>query len=67
MDEDSGVERRRNNYPRERNGRDRRDARERRPRDSGRLNADIDSYRPGGDRYGGAFELVILDGQTNTL
>ena len=54
MDEDSGVERRRNNYPRnDRNGRDRRDGRDRRPRDSGRLNADVDSYRPGGDRYGG--------------
>ncbi|KAJ4378351.1 hypothetical protein N0V86_006052 [Didymella sp. IMI 355093] len=50
MDEDSGVERRRNNYPpNERNGRDRRDGRDRRPRDSGRLNADVDSYRPGGD------------------
>jgi hypothetical protein len=52
MDEDSGVERRRNNYPpNERNGRDRRDGRDRRPRDSGRLNADVDSYRPGGDSY----------------
>ncbi|KAF3007923.1 hypothetical protein E8E13_011175 [Curvularia kusanoi] len=50
MDEDSGVERRRNNYPRnDRNGRDRRDGRDRRPRDSGRLNGDVDSYRPGGD------------------
>lgn len=57
MDEDSGVEKRRNNYPPrgERNGRDRRDGRDgrdgrdRRPRDSGRLNADVDSYRPGGD------------------
>lgn len=51
MDEDSGVERRRNNYPprNERNGRDRRDGRDRKPRDSGRLNADVDSYRPGGD------------------
>jgi len=54
MDEDSGVERRRNNYPprSERNGRDRRDGRDgrdRRPRDSGRLNADVDSYRPGDD------------------
>lgn len=51
MDEDSGVERRRNNVPRDRNVRDRRDGRDRRPRDSGRLNADIDSYRPGGDGY----------------
>lgn len=56
MDEDSGVERRRNNYPRnDRNGRDRRDGRDRRPRDSGRLNADVDSYRPGGDGYGSPF------------
>ncbi|KZM20107.1 uncharacterized protein EKO05_0007516 [Ascochyta rabiei] len=51
MGSDSGVERRRNNYPRnDRNGRDRRDGRDRKPRDSGRLNADVDSYRPGGDR-----------------
>lgn len=53
MGEDSGVERRRNNYPRndrnDRNGRDRRDGRDRRSRDSGRLNADVDSYRPGGE------------------
>lgn len=51
MDEDSGVERRRNNYPR--NGRDSRDKRDRsgRPRDSGRLNADVDSYRPSSDGY----------------
>jgi hypothetical protein len=62
MSEDSGVERRRNNvFPRnDRNGRDRdrdrRDGRDRdrRPRDSGRLNADVDSYRPGGDGYGTA-------------
>lgn len=57
MSEDSGVERRRNNVlPRndrnDRNGRDRRDGRDRRPRDSGRLNADVDSYRPGGDSHG---------------
>lgn len=50
MGEDSGVERRRNNYPRnDRNGRDRRDGRDRRPREAGRLNADVDSYRPGGE------------------
>ena len=54
MSEDSGVERRRNNVlPRnDRNGRDRRDGRDRRPRDSGRLNQDVDSYRPGGDSHG---------------
>lgn len=52
MGEDSGVERRRNNYPRsDRNDRDRRDGRDRRPRDSGRLNADVDSYRPGSNGY----------------
>jgi hypothetical protein len=54
MGEDSGVERRRNNYPRnDRNGRDNRNTRDRggRPRDSGRLNADVDSYRPGSDGY----------------
>jgi len=69
MDEDSGVERRRNNYPRndrnDRNGRDRRDrrdGRDRRPRerDAGRLNADVDSYRPGGDGYGSTVSLPMI-------
>ena len=52
MGEDSGVERRRNNHPRnDRNGRDRREGRDLRSKDSGRLNADVDSYRPGSDGY----------------
>jgi hypothetical protein len=63
MDEDSGVERRRNNtrYNRDnrdtrgrggRRGNDRpRDGRLRDDRDAGRLGADVDSYRPGGRRY----------------
>jgi hypothetical protein len=64
MGEDSGVERRRNNYRNDRDTRgrgrndrggrprdDRGGGRMRDDRDSGRLNADVDSYRPNTTRY----------------
>jgi hypothetical protein len=71
MDEDSGVERRRNNIRNDRGNRDtrgrggrprndrmrddRNSGRLRDDRDSGRLGADVDSYRPSSRRY---FELT---------
>lgn len=65
MDEDSGVERRRNNH---RNDRDNRDTRGRGPRqrndrerNDGRLReADVDSYRPGARRYDDCRSFVDL-------